>query len=91
MTPSSEQNGRQAKNRKKGGMNFKNLLLWNHWAILNYTWQQLSLDGPLSELCPMTWSVIKDDRQAKNRKKGGDEIWKIFSSESIEWIFIKLG
>ena len=24
-------------------------------------------------------------------EKRGDEIWKIFSSESIEWIFIKLG
>ena len=50
-------------------MNLKNL--WNHWAILNFTWQQLSLGGPLKELCPMTWSAIQDGRQAKNRKKGG--------------------
>ena len=47
----SNQDGHQAKNRKKG-MKFKrNLLLWNYWANLNKTLLKWSLGGPLPKLC----------------------------------------
>ena len=35
VIPTSNQDGHQAKNRKKRGWNLKNLLLWNYWANLN--------------------------------------------------------
>jgi len=47
VIPTSNQDGHQAKNRKKGGWNFKkNLLLWNYWANLNQTLLKWSLGGP---------------------------------------------
>jgi hypothetical protein len=53
VIPTSNQNGRQAKNRKKGEWNLKkNLLLWNYWANLNQTLLKWSLGGPLPKLCP---------------------------------------
>jgi endonuclease YncB( thermonuclease family) len=71
VTPTSSQAGRQAKNRKKGGWNLKNLLLWNYWANLNQTLLKWFLDGPLPKLCPVTPTSNQAGRQAKNRKKGG--------------------
>jgi hypothetical protein len=51
VIPTSNQDGHQAKNRKKG-MKFKrNLLLWNYWANLNKTLLKWSLGGPLPKLC----------------------------------------
>jgi hypothetical protein len=48
VIPTSNQDGRQAKNRKKGGWNFlKNLLLWNYWANFNQTLLKWSMGGPL--------------------------------------------
>jgi hypothetical protein len=51
-----------------------NLLLRNHWAICNQTLVEWSLDGPLPNLCPVTPTSNQDGRQAKKRKRGGDEI-----------------
>ena len=48
-----------------------NQLLWSHWAILNQTLVEWSLDGPLPKLCPVIPTSNQDGRQAKNRKKGG--------------------
>jgi hypothetical protein len=74
--PTSNQDGRQAKNRKNGWWNLKkNLLLWNYWANLNQTFLKWSLDGPLPKLCPVFPTSNQDGRQAKNSKKG-DEIKK---------------
>ena len=51
--PTSKQDGRQAKNRKKGGMKLKKiLLLWNYWANLNQTLLKWSLGGHLPQLFP---------------------------------------
>ena len=89
MTPPSNQDGRQAKNRKKGGWNFKNLLLWNYKANPSQTLLKWSLGGPFPKLCPTTPTSDQYGRQAKNRKKGG-WISKIFSSETIVQILTKL-
>ena len=48
-----------------------NLLLRNHWTNCNQTLMEWSLDGPLSELCPVIQTSNHDGRQAQNRKKGG--------------------
>ena len=49
VIPTSNQDGRQAKNRKKRGWNLKkNLLLWDYRANLNQTLLKWSLCGPLS-------------------------------------------
>jgi hypothetical protein len=48
-----------------------NQLLWNHWANLNQTLVEWSMDGPLPKLCPVFPTSNQDGRQAKNRKKGG--------------------
>ena len=48
-----------------------NQLLWNHWANLNQTLVEWSLDGPLPKLCSVIPTSNQDGRQAKNRKKGG--------------------
>ena len=48
-------------------------LLWCHWANLNQTLVEWSLNGPLPKLCPVFLTSNQDGRQAKNRKKGG---WK---------------
>jgi hypothetical protein len=42
-----------------------------HWANLNQTLVEWSLDGPLPKLCPVIPASNQDGRQAKNRKKGG--------------------
>jgi hypothetical protein len=47
-----------------------NQLLWSHWANLNQTLVEWSLDGPLPKLCPVIPTSNQDGRQAKNRKKG---------------------
>ena len=49
VIPTSNQDGRQAKNIKRG-MDKQNLLLWNYWANLNQTLLKWSLGGPLSKL-----------------------------------------
>ena len=67
-----------------------NLLLRNHWANCNQTLVEWSLDGPLSKLCPVILTSNQDGRQAKNRKKGGWNLKKIFSSETTEPISTKL-
>ena len=46
-------------------------LLRNHWANCNQTLVEWSLDGPLPKLYPVIPTSNQDDRQAKNRKKGG--------------------
>jgi hypothetical protein len=48
-----------------------NQLLWSHWANLNQTLVEWSLDGPLPNLCPVILTSNQDGHQAKNRKKGG--------------------
>ena len=48
-----------------------NQLLWSHWANLNQTLVEWSLDGPLPKLCPVIPTSNQAGRQAKNRKKGG--------------------
>ena len=52
----------------------KNILLGNYWANINQILQKWFLDGPLPNLCPLIPTSNQDGRQAKNRKKGGDEI-----------------
>jgi hypothetical protein len=48
-----------------------NQLLWSHWANLNQTLVEWSLDGLLPKMCPVILTSNQDGRQAKNRKKGG--------------------
>jgi hypothetical protein len=48
-----------------------NQLLWSHWANLNQTLVEWSLDGPLPKLCLVIPNSNQDGHQAKNRKKGG--------------------
>jgi hypothetical protein len=48
-----------------------NQLLWSHWANLNQTLVEWSLDGPFPKLCPVIPTSNQDGHQAKNRKKGG--------------------
>ena len=48
-----------------------NLLLRNHSTNCNQTLMEWSLDGPLSNLCPVIPTSNQDGRQAQNRKKGG--------------------
>ena len=48
-----------------------NQLLWSHWANLNQTLVEWSLDGPLPKMCPVIPTSNQDGHQAKNRKKGG--------------------
>jgi hypothetical protein len=50
-----------------------NQLLWSHWANLNQTLVEWSLDGPLPKLCPVIPTSNQDGRQSRNRKRG-DEI-----------------
>ena len=59
-----------------------NQLLWSHWANLNHTLVEWSLDGPLPNLCPVIPTSNQDGRQAKNRKKG-DEILIVHCCFSI--------
>jgi hypothetical protein len=72
------------------GNSHKNLLLRNHWINCNQTLVEWSLDGPLPNLCPVIPTSSQDGRQAKNRKKGGWNLKKIFSSETTEPISTKL-
>jgi hypothetical protein len=65
-----------------------NQLLWSHWANLNQTLVEWSLDGPLPKLCPVILTSNQDDRQAKNRKKG-DEILIVHCCFSISQIELK--
>ena len=67
-----------------------NLLLRHHWANCNQTLVEWSLDGPLPKLCPVFPTSNQDGCQAKNRKKGGWNFKKIFSSETTEPISTKL-
>ena len=60
-----------------------NLLLRNHWANCNQTLVEWSLDGPLPKLCPVIPTSNQDGHQAKNRKKGGDEILIVYCCFSI--------
>ena len=62
VIPTSNQDGRQAKNRKKGDEIKKYILLWNYWANLNQTLLKWSLGGPLSKLCPSSPSCFQDGR-----------------------------
>jgi hypothetical protein len=48
-----------------------NQLLWSHWANLNQTLVEWSLDGTLPKMCPVIPTSNQDGHQAKNRKKGG--------------------
>jgi len=72
------------------GNSHKNLLLRNPWANCNQTLVKWSLHGPLPKLCPMIPTSDQDGGQAKNRKKGGWNWKKIFSSETTEPISTKL-
>ena len=67
-----------------------NLLLRNHWGNCNQTLVEWSLGGPPWKLCPVIPTSIQDGHQAKNRKKGGWNCKKIFSSETTEPISTKL-
>ena len=61
MIPTSNHDGRQVKNRNKGGEIIKKiLLLWNYWANLNQTLLKWSSGGPLSNLCPSVPSCIQN-------------------------------
>ena len=59
-----------------------NQLLWSHWANLNQTLVEWSLDGPLPNLSPVIPTSNQDGRQAKNRKRG-DEILIVHCCFSI--------
>jgi hypothetical protein len=48
-----------------------------------------SLGGPLPKFCPVIPTSNQDGRQAKNRKKGEENLKKIFS-ETTEPISTKL-
>jgi hypothetical protein len=54
----------------------------SHWANLNQTLVEWSLDGPLPKLYPVFQTSNQDGREAKNRKKG-DEILIVHCCFSI--------
>ena len=47
------------------GNSLKNLLVWNYLLNLNQTLLKWSLDGPLSELYPMTQPANQDGRHSR--------------------------
>jgi hypothetical protein len=57
----------------------KKVLLRNDLANCNKTLVEWSLDGPFPKVCPVIPISNQDDRQVKNRKKGGWNLKKIFS------------
>ena len=57
-----------------------NLLLRNHWANLDQTLVEWSLDGPLPKLCLVIPASNQDGRQAKNGKKGDEML-------IVHWFF----
>ena len=63
-----------------------NQLLWNHWANLNQTLVEWSLDGPLPKLFPVIPTSNQDGRQAKNRKKGGCSLLKMSSNFNCSYM-----
>ena len=67
-----------------------NLLLRNHWANCNQPLVEWSLGGPLPKLCLVIPTSNQGGCQAKNRKKRGWNLKKIFSSETTEPISTKL-
>jgi hypothetical protein len=75
---------------RRPSVNFShfNQLLWSHWANLNQTLVEWSLDGPLPKKCPVIPTSNQDGRQAKNRKKG-DEILIVHCCFSISQIELK--
>ena len=66
MTPLSNQDGRQAKNRK--GMKFLKSLKLQSQSKPNFT--EMILGWSLFKMCPMTQTSDQYGRQAKNRKRG---------------------
>jgi hypothetical protein len=58
--------------------------------VSNKTLVEWSLDGPLAKLCLVIPTSNQDGHQAKNRKKGGWNLKKIFSSVTTEPISTKL-
>jgi hypothetical protein len=61
----SNQDGRQAKNIKKGDEILRNIFLWNYWANLNQTLLKWSLGGPLPKLCPACETYDQDCRHSR--------------------------
>jgi hypothetical protein len=47
-----------------------------------------SLDGPLPKLCLVIPTSNQDGRQAKNRKKGGDEILIVRNGQLKKFLFL---
>jgi hypothetical protein len=58
------------------GNSHKNLLLRNHWTNCNQTLVERSFDGPLPKLCPVILTSNQDGHQAKNRKRGDENLKK---------------
>jgi hypothetical protein len=66
VIPTSNQDGRQAKTRKKGWWNSKKiLLLWNYSANLNQTLMKWSLGDPLPKMCPAFQTSHQDGASAE--------------------------
>ena len=59
-----------------------NQLLWSHWANLNQTLVEWSLDGPLPKLCPVIPTSNQDGAKLKIEKRG-DEILIVHCCFSI--------
>ena len=84
VIPTSNQDVRQAKNRKRG-MKFIKNLLWNYWTNLNQILLKWSLGGPLSKSCPafhtskncVRWSRLPTKMSAKLKiEKRGKKLKK---------------
>jgi hypothetical protein len=56
-----------------------NQLLWSHWANLNQTLMEWSLDGPLPKLYQVIPTSNQDGRQAKNRAQ-------ILTAATWQWV-----
>jgi hypothetical protein len=67
--------------------NMPNLHNRSHWANLNQTLVEWSLDGPVPKLCPVIPTSNQGGRQAKNRKKGGINFHCCFSISQNELKF----
>ena len=65
VIPTSNQDVREAKNRKRGDEIKKNLLL-NYLANLNQTLLRWSLGGPLPKLCLAFQTSDQDGRHSRN-------------------------
>jgi hypothetical protein len=71
VIPTSNQDGRQAKNRKRG-VEIKKKSSLKLLSQSQPSFAEMILGWPLPKLCPVIPTFNQDGRQAQNRKKGNE-------------------